>query len=212
MKDGAWMFMINNRAPAGSNLKRPSTGRNLIAIGASTGGTEAICRLLRQLPKDMPGIVIVQHIPAGFSTLFAKRLDRETHFRVKEAVNGERVMKGSVYLAPGDRHMEIRRDKEGYLLKIYQGPRVSGHCPSVDVLFQSAAVHCKAKAIGVIMTGMGCDGARGITSMKSNGAITLGQDEQSSVVYGMARAASAMNGLTKQVSLDLMGHYITQYL
>jgi len=184
----------------------------LIAIGASTGGTEAIYNLLKQLPKGLPGIVIVQHIPPVFSTMFAERLDNQTHFSVKEAVNGDLVERDHVYLAPGDKHIQVRKSDKGYFLKVYQGEKVSGHCPSVDVLFQSVSQEVGDKALGVILTGMGYDGAKGLAMMKRKGAITLGQDEKSCVVYGMPKAAYDLNGVTKQASLELMGHHIMKYL
>lgn len=185
---------------------------DLIAIGASTGGTEAIFSVLKQLPKDLPGIVIVQHIPPVFSKMFAERLDKQTSFSVKEAVNGDVVEKNHVYLAPGDKHMEVRKTERGYFLKVFQGEKVSGHCPSVDVLFQSVAKEAGDKAVGIILTGMGYDGAKGLTMMKRKGGITLGQDQKSCVVYGMPKVAYELNGVTTQVSLELMGHYIVKYL
>lgn len=184
----------------------------LISIGASTGGTEAICALLQQLPKGLPGIVIVQHIPPVFSRMFAERLDKQTHFSVKEAENGDKIERNHVYLAPGDKHMQVRRAERGYFLKVFQGEKVSGHCPSVDMLFQSVATEVGERALGVILTGMGYDGAKGIALMKRRGAVTLGQDEKSSVVYGMPKAAFDLNGITKQVSLELMGHHMMKYL
>jgi len=184
----------------------------LIAIGASTGGTEAIFKLLKQLPKGLPGIVIVQHIPPVFSTMFAERLDNQTHFSVKEAINGDVIEKDHVYLAPGDKHIQVRKSEKGYFLKVFQGDKVSGHCPSVDVLFHSVAQEVGDKALGVILTGMGYDGAKGLSLMKRKGAITLGQDEKSCVVYGMPKAAYDLNGVTKQSSLELMGHTIMKNL
>lgn len=185
---------------------------DLIAIGASTGGTEAIFNVLKQLPRGLPGIVIVQHIPPVFSKMFAERLDKQTHFDVKEAVNGDVVEKNHVYIAPGDKHVQVRKSEKGYFLKVFEGDKVSGHCPSVDVMFTSVSEAVGDRAIGVILTGMGYDGAKGITMMKRKGAVTLGQDENSSVVYGMPKAAFELNGITKQTSLDLVGHYILKYL
>lgn len=184
----------------------------LIAIGASTGGTEAIFALLKQLPLGIPGIVIVQHIPAGFSSMFADRLNNQTHFSVKEAANGDIIERNHVYVAPGDKHIQVKKNVNGYYLKVYPGEGVSGHCPSIDVMFYSMAETVGRKALAVILTGMGYDGAKGIALMKRNGAITLGQDEKSCVVYGMPKVAYELNGLTKQSSLDLMGHSIMKYL
>lgn len=197
---------------ANKNTAKAVTQHKLIGIGASTGGTEAICAVLKQLPEGLPGIVIVQHIPPVFSKMFAERLDKQTHFQVKEAANGDVIEKNHVYLAPGDKHMQVRHSESGYSLKVFEGEKVSGHCPSVDVLFQSIANEVGDKAIGVILTGMGYDGAKGIAMMNRRGAITLGQDEKSCVVYGMPKAAYELNGITKQVSLEFMGHYIMNYL
>ena len=185
---------------------------DIIGIGASTGGTEAIYKLLKQLPKDIPGIVIVQHIPPVFSTMFAERLNQQTHFTVKEAENKDVVKKNHVYLAPGDKHMQVKKTNTGYVISIFSGEKVCGHCPSVDVLFSSIAEQAGDRAMGVILTGMGYDGAKGITAMKRKGAITIGQDEASSVVYGMPKVAYELNGITKQSSLDLMGHIMMKYL
>ena len=188
-----------------SNKKKAKL-HEIIGIGASTGGTEAIYNVLSQLPLGLPGIVIVQHIPPVFSRMFAERLDRQTHFSVKEAQTGDIILPDHVYLAPGDQHMEVRRKEQGYFLKVGPGDKVSGHCPSVDVLFHSIADQVGEKAMGVILTGMGYDGAKGITMMKRRGAVTIGQDQGSSVVYGMPKAAYELGGVMKQSSLELMGH------
>ncbi len=184
----------------------------LIAIGASTGGTEAIFSVLSRLPKGLPGIVIVQHIPPVFSKMFAERLNTQTHFEVKEAKNGDVIEKDHVYLAPGDKHMEVKRKENGYFLKVFEGEKVNGHCPSVDVLFHSVANEVGEKAMGVILTGMGYDGAKGITMMRRKGAITLGQDEKSCVVYGMPKAAFELGGVAKQTPLEFMGYHMMQLL
>lgn len=193
-------------------FKKELRQHDIIGIGASTGGTEAIFNLLKQLPKGLPGMVVVQHIPPVFSAMFADRLNKQTHFEVKEAVNGDIVLKDHVYLAPGDKHIQVRRGDKGYSLKVFQGDKVSGHCPSVDVLFHSLAEQAEERAMGVILTGMGYDGAKGMAMMRRKGAITLGQDEKSSVVYGMPKAAYELNGVTKQSSLELMGHTLLSYL
>lgn len=195
-----------------SNQRKSVHKHELIAIGASTGGTEAIFSVLSQLPLGLPGIVIVQHIPPVFSNMFAERLNNQTHFTVKEAANGDIIQNDHVYLAPGDKHIQVRKGEKGYFLKVFQGAKVSGHCPSVDVLFQSVAEMLGDKALGVILTGMGYDGAKGITLMKRRGAMTLGQDEASCVVYGMPKAAYELGGICKQSSLDLMGHQIMRLL
>lgn len=194
------------------NVAKKIVKHNIIVIGASTGGTEAIFSLLKQLPLGLPGIVVVQHIPPVFSRMFAERMNKQTHFTAKEAVHGDTVKENHVYLAPGDKHIQIRKGDKGYFLKVFQGDKVSGHCPSVDVLFQSAADVVGDKALGVILTGMGYDGAKGITMMKRRGAITVGQDEKSCVVYGMPKAAYELGGISKQTSLEFMGFHIMKLL
>ncbi|HZJ76315.1 MAG TPA: chemotaxis response regulator protein-glutamate methylesterase [Oscillospiraceae bacterium] len=175
--------------------------RQIIAIGASTGGTEAIYNLLKSLPVNVPGIVITQHIPPVFSNMFAERLNNFTHFTVKEAETGDYVEQGKVLVAPGDQHMKIRRVGNRYKVICFEGERVSGHCPSVDVLFESVAEEAGECAVGIILTGMGCDGAKGLFSMREKGARTIGQDEKSSVIYGMPRAAFNIGAVEKQLSL-----------
>ena len=195
-----------------SNEAREYTFHKLIAIGASTGGTEAIYHLLKQLPRGLPPIVIVQHIPPVFSEMFARRLDSETHFVVKEAVHGDIIECDHVYLAPGDKHVELVSSGSDLMIKCYTGEKVNGHCPSVDVLFQSAARVLKDKAIGVILTGMGYDGARGMAMMHRRGAYTIGQNEASCVVYGMPKAAADMGAVTKQTTLEMIGFHIMRHI
>lgn len=174
----------------------------LIAIGASTGGTESIYQLLKLLPAQMPGIVIVQHIPPNFSKLFAERLDAQTHFRVVEGKTGEMVEPGKVIIAPGDHHMIVKRLGDRFKVEVYQGDKVNGHCPSVDVLFDSVAKCCGDQALGMILTGMGYDGAKGLLGMRRRGAKTIGQDEASSVVYGMPKAAFEVGAVERQLPLS----------
>lgn len=176
--------------------------KQIIAIGASTGGTEAISRILRELPGNMPGIVIVQHIPPVFSKMFADRLNSSTMLEIKEASNGDYVGPGKVLIAPGDKHMTIKKIGDRYKVECFEGEKVNGHCPSVDVLFESVAKEVGDNAIGVILTGMGYDGAKGLLLMKRKGARTIGQDEASSVVYGMPKAAFNIGAVQKQVQLD----------
>lgn len=179
-----------------------SASRKLIAMGASTGGTEALFNVLKYLPSNVPGIVIVQHIPPAFSRMFADRLNKSMQLDVKEAESGDYVEKGRVLLAPGDRHMRVRRIGGRYKVETFQGEKVNGHCPSVDVLFHSVAEACGNEAVGVLLTGMGEDGARGLLAMRKKGARTIGQDKNSSVVYGMPKAAFDMGAVEKQASLD----------
>ncbi|PJI08208.1 MULTISPECIES: protein-glutamate methylesterase/protein-glutamine glutaminase [Clostridium] len=174
----------------------------IIAIGASTGGTEAIYNLLSVFPHNMPGIVITQHIPPGFSTMFASRLNNQTKLNVKEAESGDIIEKGKVLIAPGSKHMVIKKKLGKYYTEVFEGERVNGHCPSVDVLFESVAKEAKDKAIGIILTGMGYDGAKGLLAMKRKGAKTIGQDEKSSVIYGMPKVAYDIGAVERQASLS----------
>jgi two-component system chemotaxis response regulator CheB len=188
-----------NHVMYGSISEDPS---RIIAIGSSTGGTEAVYNILKNLPKSCPGIVIVQHIPPVFSKMFADRLNNQTHLQCKEAENGDFVEPGKVLIAPGDQHMTIRRIGERYKVEVFKGDKVNGHCPSVDLLFESVAKEAGNKAIGVILTGMGYDGAKGLLSMRRKGARTIGQDQKSSVVYGMPKVAFNIGAVEKQSSLE----------
>lgn len=182
-------------SPVLASLRNPLTSsEKLIIIGASTGGTEAIKDFLMQLPPDCPGILITQHMPEGFTRSFANRLDKMCRISVKEAEGGERIMPGHAYLAPGHSHLMLVRSGANYMTKLDQGPPVNRHRPSVDVLFSSAAKNAGKNAVGVILTGMGKDGAAGMLEMKHSGAYNLAQDEASCVVFGMPKEAIAMGG------------------
>ncbi len=185
-----------------NNLNKQSFERKIIAIGASTGGTEAIFRILQDFPSQMPGIVITQHIPPVFSKMFAERLNNSTNLNVKEAKTGDILLPGMAILAPGDQHMKIVSANEGYGIECNYGEKVNGHRPSVDILFESVAKEAGKKAIGVILTGMGYDGAKGLLAMRRKGARTIGQDESSCVVYGMPKVAFDLGAVEKQASLD----------
>lgn len=185
-----------------------SDQNKIIAIGASTGGTEAIYSVLKRLPKDTPGIVIVQHIPPNFSRMFAERLNNSVEMEVREAKTGDYVEKGLVLIAPGDKHMMIKRIGERYKVECFSGEKVNGHCPSVDVLFETVAKEAGKNAVGVIMTGMGYDGAKGLMLMRRKGARTIGQDEKSCVVYGMPKVAFNIGAVEKQTSLDNIANAI----
>lgn len=174
----------------------------IIAIGASTGGTEAIYNILKFLPKTCPGIVIVQHIPPIFSKMFAERLNNQTQLHCTEAETGDFIEKGKVLIAPGDHHMTIKKVGEKYKVEVVKGDKVNGHCPSVDLLFESVAKEAGDRAIGIILTGMGYDGAKGLLKMRRKGARTIGQDERSSVVYGMPKVAFNIGAVEKQTSLE----------
>ena len=178
------------------------TTETVICIGASTGGTESLREVLEELPSDSPGIVIVQHMPEKFTASFARRLDSLCEMSVKEAEDGDTILRGRVLIAPGNLHTMIERSGARYYVSVKDGPLVSRHRPSVDVLFRSAARAVGANAVGIIMTGMGDDGARGLAEMKSTGAFTLAQDEASSIVFGMPKEAIARGGVDKIVPLQ----------
>jgi two-component system, chemotaxis family, protein-glutamate methylesterase/glutaminase len=178
------------------------TTNKIIAIGASTGGTEAIRSVLQTMPPNSPGIIIVQHMPAKFTASFADRLDSFSHIRVKEAVNGDSVVNGQALLAPGNYHMLLRRSGARYYVEIKTGPMVHHQRPAVDVLFRSVSHAAGSNAIGIILTGMGADGAAGLLEMKQAGARTIAQDEQSSVVFGMPKEAIKKGGVDKVVALS----------
>ena len=184
----------------------------LIAIGASTGGTEAIKMVLGELPEDLPGIVIVQHMPESFTTSFAKRLDSLSRVTVIESKGGERILPGQAYLAPGHSHLLVKKSGGGYVTELSQGDPVNRHRPSVDVLFSSVAAHARGNAIGVILTGMGKDGAKGMLEMRQAGAWNIGQDQDSCVVYGMPREAAQVGAVNEVVSLEQIGGRIIQRL
>ena len=179
---------------------KPLTGK-IIAVGASTGGTEAIRIFLESIPPDGPAIVIVQHMPEGFTAAFANRLDRLCAISVKEAEDGDPVLRGRALIAPGNHHMLLKSSGAGYYVSVRQGPLVCRHRPSVDVLFNSAAQYAGKRTIGVIMTGMGNDGAKGMLAMKGAGAYTVAQDEPTSVVFGMPREAIKLGGVNKVLPL-----------
>jgi two-component system chemotaxis response regulator CheB len=178
------------------------TTEKLVIIGASTGGTEALKDVLTAMPADSPGILITQHMPAAFTSAFASRLDRLCRISVKEARDGDRVLPGHAYIAPGDRHLLLARSGANYITRIADAPPVSRHRPSVDVLFRSAANSAGKNCIGVILTGMGDDGANGMLEMKQAGAHTIAQDEASCVVFGMPKEAIARGGVDEITPLS----------
>ena len=187
------------------------TTERIVAVGASTGGTEALRILLEALPADAPGIVIVQHMPAGFTTSFAKRLDELCRVSVKEAQNRDRVLRGQVLIAPGDKHMLLHRSGAQYLVEVRDGPLVSRHRPSVDVIFRSAARAAGGNALGIIMTGMGDDGAKGLMEMRSAGALTIAQNEETCVVFGMPKEAIKLGAAQAVLPLEKLAAEITRH-
>ncbi|MFI7587472.1 chemotaxis response regulator protein-glutamate methylesterase [Spongisporangium articulatum] len=198
-----------SKAPARGPLS--VTTDRLVAIGTSTGGTQALELVLSALPRVNPGIVVVQHMPEKFTAAFAARLNRVCAAEVAEGRDGERILPGRILIAPGGRHMEVERVGAQYRVKITDAERVNRHRPSVDVLFESTARHAGANALGVILTGMGDDGARGLLKMRTAGARTLGQDERSCVVYGMPGAAQQLGAVERELPLDEMAGAIENY-
>lgn len=184
------------------------SSEKLIAIGSSTGGTEAIRHVLQPLPATSPALLITQHMPPGFTRSFAERLNKLCQITVKEAEDGERILPGHAYIAPGAMHMELARSGANYVVKLNEGPPVNRHKPSVDVLFNSVATHAGRNAVGVILTGMGNDGAAGMLAMHRAGAWTIAQSEATCVVFGMPREAIAFGGTSEVVDL---GH-ISQHM
>lgn len=189
-----------------------TTTQKLIAVGSSTGGTEALKEFLIRLPANSPSVIIAQHMPANFTKQFAKRLDDLCSVDVKEASNKDSLGVGQVFIAPGDKHMVLRRSGARYYLEVGTGKKVSGHRPSVDVLFNSVARVAGANAIGVILTGMGMDGAKGLLNMKKAGSITFGQNEASSVVYGMPKAAYDLGAVDREVHIEKMSEAVLKSL
>jgi two-component system chemotaxis response regulator CheB len=197
-----------------SNGKRYqfSATHKVVAIGASTGGTEALKELLAPLPADFPGIVIVQHMPESFTRQFAQRLDSLCKIRVKEAQDGDRILPGHALLAPGGHHMTVVRRGMEYDVHVYRGERVNRHIPSVDVLFSSCARSLGKNSLGVLLTGMGADGAKGMLDMKQAAAFTIAQDESTSVVFGMPREAILLKAVDQVLPLDQMPDALLQRL
>lgn len=188
-----------------------STTDRLVAIGTSTGGTQALEAVLTQLPRVSPGIVIVQHMPEKFTAAFAARLNNLCAIEVKEAVSGDRVIPGRALIAPGGKHMSVKLSGAQYLVEVQDGPLVNRHRPSVDVLFRSVAKWAGKNALGIIMTGMGDDGARGLKEMFNAGAQTAGQDEKTCVVYGMPKEAVKLGAVQQELPLQSIAGLIERY-
>lgn len=195
--------------PSASGLSSRLLTGHVVAIGASTGGTEAIRSVLARLPADMPPIVMVQHMPELFTGSFARRLDSLSELEVIEAQGGEMLRPGRVYLAPGHSHMLVKRVAGGYRVELSRADPVNRHRPAVDVLFNSVAAEIAGNATGIILTGMGKDGARGLLAMRQAGAWTIGQDEATCVVYGMPREAFVLGGVAEVAALnDIAGRLV----
>nr|WP_297279867.1 chemotaxis response regulator protein-glutamate methylesterase [uncultured Butyricicoccus sp.] len=193
-------------------LTSPSLDQVIIALGASTGGTEATLEVLRHLPANTPGMVIVQHMPVGFTDMYAQRLNRICKMEVREAKNGDRIERGVALIAPGDMQMKVVRTGMHYTVSCLNSPKVSGHRPSVDVLFDSMAQAVKCHQIGIILTGMGRDGANGMLKMRQAGAFTIGQDEATSVVYGMPMEAFKLGAVCKQAPIENIADVLLRHL
>jgi len=201
-----------------SAIEVPSRSENgktdaprLVAIGCSTGGTQALEMILQALPRGCPGMVVVQHMHSELVPAFAENLNRSLPLNVKVAENGDRIIPGWVFLAPGDRHLTVERDDSGWRCHLKEGPLVSKHCPSVDVLFRSVAKEAGSYATGFVLTGMGEDGARGLKEMRDAGASTYAQDEESCVVFGMSKEAIKLGAAQRVVSLGEIPHIIAGY-
>lgn len=201
--------MLAAQAAASTSMSKTTEG--IVAIGTSTGGTQALEVVLKALPAVCPGIVIVQHMPEKFTGMFAARLDSICQLEVREAQNGDRVIPGRALIAPGGRHMMLRRSGAQYIVEMSDGPLVNRHKPSVDVLFRSVAQVAGRNALGIIMTGMGDDGARGLKEMQQAGAKTVAQDEASCVVYGMPKEAVRLGGVDKSLPLELIAREILAF-
>lgn len=191
-------------APAPPALFDLRTTDRVVAIGASTGGTQAIEAVLRALPPNAPGTVVVQHMPEGFTRSFAERLDGVSPMAVREAADGDRVVQGLALIAPGGRHLVLKRSGAQYIVRVKDGPLVHFQKPAVDVLFRSVAATAGANAVGVILTGMGADGAQGLLAMREAGARTLAQDEETSVVFGMPKVAIALGAAERVLPLEAL--------
>lgn len=205
---------MNTENPAPPNVKHTKIKKNdaIIALGASTGGTEALEQVIRFFPADTPPVIIVQHMPAGFTKMYSERLNRSCKMEVKEAVDGERLRRGLIVVGAGERHLRLCKDARGWFISSKPGEKVSGHCPSVDVMFNSVADVAGPLAIGAILTGMGRDGADGLLRMRQAGAFTVGQDKETSVVYGMPMEAFNCGAVEVQAPLYKIADIILDML
>lgn len=202
----------NSNCKISNNNEDVNLKNKVIFIGASTGGTQAIYEIIEKLPKNMPPILIVQHMPEKFTKMYAERLNNSCSMEVREAKDGDKIYPGLVLIAPGNYHMRVKAKGKDLYVQCFKGQKVNGHCPSVDVLFESAANLVNKNAIGIILTGMGQDGAKGLLNMRKNGAITIGQNEESCVVYGMPKVAFDIGAVEKQVALENIAKIIGSIL
>ena len=211
---GAKVSAAVSAASAASSVLgvRSSLDNVIIGLGASTGGTEATLEVMKRLPADIPGMVIVQHMPPGFTAMYADRLNRLCKMEVREAKNGDEIRRGLALVAPADLQAKVVKVGNKYTLSCYPGEKVSGHRPSVDVLFRSMADSVTCKMVGIIMTGMGSDGADGLLAMRKKGAYTIGQDEESSVVYGMPGVAHKIGAVVIQGSCENISNILLRHL
>ncbi|MDE7221259.1 MAG: chemotaxis response regulator protein-glutamate methylesterase [Oscillospiraceae bacterium] len=203
---------ITKASPVAPLGQRANLDQVIIGLGASTGGTEATLEVLKRLPADIPGMLIVQHMPTGFTQMYAERLNRLCNMEVREAKNGDEVRRGLALLAPADYQMRIVRSGTRYTVSCTQGEKVSGHRPSVDALFFSMAEQVRCKMVGIIMTGMGRDGADGLLQMRKAGAFTIGQDRESCVVYGMPMVAQNIGAVQIQASCENISSVLLRQL
>lgn len=215
--------MAKVRQPSAAPAQAPATAagllggsaanRTIIGLGASTGGTEATLEVMKRLPADIPGMVIVQHMPPGFTAMYADRLNRLCKMEVREAKNGDEIKRGLALVAPADLQCRVERSPAGgYRVRCTHDEKVSGHRPSVDALFSSIAANVRCQTVGIIMTGMGQDGAVGLLEMRKKGAYTIGQDKESSVVYGMPKVAFDMGGVMVQAPCDGIAGVLLRHL
>lgn len=205
-------FKNNDSISINSNGLESNLRNKVIFIGASTGGTEAVFNLIKRFPRKMPPVLVVLHMPEKFTSMYAERLNNSCEMEVREAKDGDKLYPGLVLIAPGNCHMTIRTVGNQLCVKCFKGEKVSGHCPSVDVLFNSAAEVVNKNAIGVILTGMGSDGAKGLLSMRKSGARTIGQNKDSCVVYGMPKVAFEIGAVEKEVTLESIPQVISGML
>ncbi|MCB1832100.1 MAG: chemotaxis response regulator protein-glutamate methylesterase [Geminicoccaceae bacterium] len=194
---------VSPKKPAHPGVRRGEVStEKIVAIGASTGGVQVIREIIEAMPASAAAILVTQHMPAEFTDRFARRMDRDVAMKVVEARDGDRVLPGHVHIAPGGRHLELARSGANYVCRVHDGEPVSGHRPSVDVLFRSVALTAGGNSIGVILTGMGSDGAKGLLAMREAGASTIGQDEASCTVYGMPRVANEIGAVAEEMPVE----------